>query len=68
MSLYTTNHSSFEVLPPDAPRSAQIDAARALNLPSYVVKKALCVLVGGLEDVVVGVVHVDAGALLGCAK
>ena len=51
-----------------APPSAQIDAARALDLPPYVVKKALCVLVDGLEVVVVGVVHVDAGALLGCAK
>ena len=68
MSLYTTKHSSFEVLPPDAPRSAQIDAARALNLPSYVVKKALCVLVGGLEVVVVGILHVDAGALLKYAE
>ena len=51
-----------------APWWAQIDAARALDLPSYVVKKALCVLIGGLEVAVVGKVHVDAGALLGCAK
>ena len=58
MSLYTTNHSSFEVLPPDG---ATVGANRRRQ-------SALCVLVGGLEVVVVGVVHVDAGALLGCAK
>ena len=51
-----------------APRSAQIDATRALDLPPYEIKKALCVLVGGLEVVVVGVVHVDAGAQVGYAK
>ena len=45
-----------------APRSAQMDAARALDFISYVLKKALCVLVGGLEDVLVGIVHVDADA------
>ena len=38
-----------------APRSAQMDAVRALDLPLYVLKKALCVLVGGLEVGVVGV-------------
>ena len=49
-------------------QSVQMDAVRALDLPPYVVKKALCVLIGGLEVAVVGKVHVDAGALLGCAK
>ena len=49
-------------------RSAQMDAARALNLPPYVLKKALCVLIGGLEVVVVAVVHWEAGALLNYAK
>ena len=48
--------------------SVQMDTVRALNLPPYVGKKALCILVGGLEVVVVGIVHVDACALLGCAK
>ena len=51
-----------------APRSAQMDAARALNFHLYVLKRALCVLVGGLEVVVVVILHVDAGALLNCAK
>ena len=45
-------------------RSAQMDAVRALDLPLYVLKKALCVLVGGLEVGVVGVLHVGAGILL----
>ena len=49
-------------------QSVQKDAVRALDLPPYVVKMALFVLVGGLEVVVVGVVHVDAGNLLGCAE
>ena len=43
-------------------------AARALDLHFYVLKRALCVLVGGLGVVVVGVLHVDAGALLNCVK
>ena len=47
-----------------APRSAQMDAARALDFISYVLKKALCVLVGGLEVGVVGVLQVEAGVLL----
>ena len=49
-------------------RSAQMDAVRALDLLLYVLKKALCVLVGGLEVVVVGELHVDAGARMNCAK
>ena len=50
------------------PQSPQIDAVRALNFHLYVLKGALCALVGGLEVVVVGIlVHVDAGALLNCA-
>ena len=51
-----------------APRSPQIDPARALDFYLYVLKEALCVLVGGLEVVVVGILHVDAGALLNYAK
>ena len=51
-----------------APRSAQMDTPRALDLPPYVLKKALYVLIGGLEVVVVAVVHGDAGALLNYAK
>ena len=51
-----------------APRSAQMDAVRALDFPPYVLKKALCVLVGGLEVGVVGAVHVDTGAPLAGAK
>ena len=51
-----------------APRSPQMDAARALDFHLYVLKGALCVLVGGLEVVVVGILHVDAGALLNYAK
>ena len=47
-----------------APRSAQMDAVRALDLPLYVLKKALCVLVGGLEVGVVGVLQVETGVLL----
>ena len=49
-----------------APRSSQTDAVRVLDFLLYVIKEAVCVLVGGLEVVVVGVVHVDAGALLNC--
>ena len=45
-----------------------MDAARALNFHLYVLKGALCVLVGGLEVVVVVILHVDAGALLNCAE
>ena len=51
-----------------APRSPQMDAVRALDFHFYVLKGALCVLVGGLEVVVVGILHVDAGALLNYAK
>ena len=51
-----------------APRFAQMDAARALDLLPYILKMALCVLVGGLKVVVVGVLHVDAGTLLNCAE
>ena len=45
-------------------RLAQMDAVRALDLLLYVLKKPLCVLVGGLEVGVVGVLHVGAGILL----
>ena len=51
-----------------APRSPQIDAARALDFQLYVLLEALCVLFGGLEVVVVGILHVDASALLNYAK
>ena len=47
-----------------APLSAELDSASALDLPLYVVKKTLCVLVGGLEVGVVGVLQVEAGVLL----
>ena len=47
-----------------ASRLAKMDASKALDLLPYVLKMALCVLVGGLKVVVVGVLHVDAGALL----
>ena len=51
-----------------APRSAQLDSARALDLSHYALKKAICVLVGGLEVGVVGVLHVDDSTLMNCAK
>ena len=51
-----------------APRLAQMDAARALDFPLYVIKLTLCVLVGGLEVVVVGVLHVDASAQMNYVK
>ena len=51
-----------------APRLAQMEAVRALDFPPYVLKKVLCVLVGGLEVGVVGVLHVDAGELSICFK
>ena len=51
-----------------APRLAQMDTARALDLLPYVLKMALCLLVGGLKVEVVGVLHADAGALLNCAE
>ena len=51
-----------------APRLPKIDAVRALDFHFYVLKGALCVLVGGLEFVVVGILHVDAGALLNYPK
>ena len=51
-----------------ASRLAKMDAAKALDLLPYVLKKALCVLGGGLKVVVVGVLHVDAGALFNCAE
>ena len=49
-------------------RSAQMDAVRALYLLLYGLKKALCVLVGGLEVGVVGVLNVGAGILLNFVK
>ena len=51
-----------------APRLAQMDAARALDFPLYVIKLTLCVLFDGLGVVVVGVLHVDDSTLINSAK
>ena len=45
-----------------------MDASRALDFQLYVLLEALCVLFGGLGVMVVGILHVDAGALMNCAK